>query len=151
MHVSVELPSRPILLPQRGAIRHLQALAYATLTEFPLKSGRRADILALSPSGEVWIVEVKSCLADYRSDRKWHEYAEWCDSLFFAVGPEFPQDILPSDVGLLIADAYDGEIVRHPECVPVSAARRKALTLRFARLAALRLNGQEDAFGAAIS
>jgi hypothetical protein len=151
MHVSVELPSRPIPTPQRGAIRHLHALGYATLAEFPLKSGRRADILALSPSGDVWIVEVKSCLADYRSDRKWTEYAEWCDSLFFAVGPDFPHDVLPSDAGLLIADAYDGEIVRYPECAPISAARRKALTLRFARLAALRLSGQDDAFGAAIS
>jgi len=150
MSATTDAPARPVPLPLRGAIRHLHALGYATLTEFPLKSGRRADILALGPGGEVWIVEVKSGLPDFRADRKWPDYQEWCDRLFFAVGPEFPLAVLPEEAGLMIADAHDGEILRQPECSPVPAARRKALTLRFARLAALRLNGLDDAFGAAI-
>lgn len=88
--------ARPEPKPLRGAIRLLESIGHGTLTEFPLRSGRRADILSLGVKGEIWIVEVKSGVPDFRSDRKWQDYLEWCDRFFFAVGPEFPAEILPA-------------------------------------------------------
>jgi hypothetical protein len=136
---------RPPPKPLRGAVRLLEALGHGTLTEFPLKSGRRADILSLGLKGEIWIVEVKSGVPDFRSDHKWQDYLEWCDRFFFAVGPTFPAEILPEDAGLLIADEYDAVLAREPQASTLLPARRKALTLRFAHLAARRLSGRDDA------
>ena len=88
----------------------------------------------------MWCVEVKSSRTDFQTDRKWHEYLEWCDRFYFAVPPDFPEEILPTDHGLIRTDEYDAEIFRHGPEASLAAARRKALTLRFARLAADRLN-----------
>ena len=136
--------ARPEPKPLRGAVRLLESLGHATLTEFPLKSGRRADILSLGETGEVWIVEVKSGVPDFRSDHKWQDYLEWCDRFFFAVGPEFPAEILPPEAGLFISDEYEAVLLREPGQVPLLSARRKALTLCFAHLAARRLSGLND-------
>ena len=46
----------------------------ATVTELVLADGRRPDIVGLSPDGAFTIVEVKSSIADFRADRKWHHY-----------------------------------------------------------------------------
>ncbi len=139
--------ARPEPKPLRGAIRLLESMGHGALTEFPLKSGRRADILSLGEKGEIWIVEVKSGVPDFRSDRKWQDYLEWCDRFFFAVGPDFPAEILPEEAGLLISDEYEAILVREPAAVPLLGARRKALTLRFAHLAARRLSGRDDPIG----
>jgi hypothetical protein len=128
-------------------MRLLDSLGHGALTEFPLKSGRRADILSLGLKGEIWIVEVKSGVADFRADHKWQDYLEWCDRFFFAVGPEFPATMLPEEAGLVIADGYGAELVREPGPAALSGARRKALTLRFALLAARRLSGRDDPAG----
>lgn len=132
---------------QRGACRLLRAAGFATLTEFPLASGRRADIIALSGAGQFWIVEIKSSIADLRADWKWPEYWEFCERLYFAIPPEMPQEIMPDEAGLIIADAFGAEILRHPPDIPMNAARRRALTLRFARAAALRLHSMFDPNG----
>ena len=63
----------------------------------------------------------------------------FCDELFFAVPPDLPQDILPQDTGLIVADPYGAEILKRPDVQSLAAARRKAVTLRFARAAAQRL------------
>jgi len=136
--------ARPAPKPLRGAVRLLETLGHGTLTEFPLRTGRRADILSVGMKGEIWIVEVKSGVPDFRSDHKWQDYLEWCDRFFFAVGPEFPQEILPPDAGLLISDEYDAVMLREPEPSPLIASRRKSLTLRFALLASRRLSGRDD-------
>ena len=133
--------------PHRSAAaprRHLRERGYAIVKEMTFANGRRGDIVALSPSGELLVVEVKSGLADYRIDGKWPDYRDYCDGFLFAVAPEFPIEVLPEDVGLIIADAYGGHLMREPPRHPLSAARRKALTIAFARLAALRLHGAED-------
>ncbi len=136
LHPLLLKDARPAPKPLRGAIRLLELLGHGTLTEFPLKSGRRADILSLGAKGEIWIVEVKSGVPDFRSDHKWQDYLEWCDRFFFAVDPSFPAGILPEDAGLVIADEYDAVLAREPEPAPLPGGRRKALTLRFAHLAA---------------
>jgi hypothetical protein len=123
----------------RGAARLMAALNYAPLCEVCLPNGRRADIMALGPKGELVICEVKSGLEDYRVDRKWGEYLPFCDAFYFAVSPEFPQDILPDDPGLIVADAFGGAVIRPPPHTPLAGARRKALTIAFARLAAGRV------------
>ncbi len=122
----------------RGAARLLMALDYAPLLEVALPNGRRADIMALGPRGQIAVVEVKSGLHDFRADRKWGEYLPYCDAFFFAVAPEFPQAILPEGPGLIVADAFDGAVLREAPASPLSGPRRKALTLAFARLAAMR-------------
>ncbi len=122
----------------RGAARLFVALGYAPLTEVVLPNGRRADIMALGPRGQIAIAEVKSGLEDFRVDRKWGDYLPYCDAFFFAVAPEFPREILPNEPGLIVADAFDGVVLREAPDTPLAAARRKALTLAFARLAAFR-------------
>ena len=122
----------------RGAARHLAALGMAPLLEVRLPNGRRADVMALGVRGEFAIVEVKSGLEDYRADQKWTEYLPFCDQFYFAVAPEFPRDVLPIGPGLIIADGFGGAVTRDAPNLPLAPARRKALTLIFARSAALR-------------
>jgi hypothetical protein len=132
--------SRPqtTLSVTRGAARLFIDLGYAPLVEVGLPNGRRADIMALGPRGDIAIAEVKSGLDDFRTDRKWGEYLAFCDAFFFAVAPEFPQGLLPTDPGLIVADAFGGAVVREAPAALLAGARRKALTLAFARLAASR-------------
>ena len=115
-----------------GALRLMDQLSMACVTEMRLANGRRSDIMALGDKGELWIIEVKSCRADYESDAKWHEYRPFCDRLFFAVNEDFPAELLPLDVGLIIADQFGGAMVRPAPEHKIAGARRKALTLRFA-------------------
>lgn len=131
----------------RGVGRLLKAHGLAAVSEVALANGRRADVAGFSDSGEIWIVEIKSCLEDFRSDQKWPEYREFCDRLFFAVAPGFPTEVLPEDTGLIIADRYGGEIVRAAPEHRLAGARRKAMTLRVARTAAMRLQGIVDPEG----
>ena len=122
----------------RGAWRLLGALGVAAAPEVCLPNGRRADLMGLGPKGQIVIVEVKSGLEDFRTDAKWHEYGPYCDQFYFAVAPEFPKAILPDEPGLIVADGFGGAVVRDPPTAPLAPARRKALTLSFARLTAMR-------------
>ncbi|MCB1379416.1 MAG: MmcB family DNA repair protein [Alphaproteobacteria bacterium] len=129
---------------QRGVCRLLRQAGFATLPEFTLASGRRADIIALNPAGTIWIVEIKSSLEDFRTDAKWPEYWEFCDELYFAIPPSVMPEIMPSEAGLIIADNWGADIIRSPAAATMHASRRKAVTLAFARAAALRLHGLYD-------
>lgn len=122
----------------RGVSRMLVDHGLAPLLELPLGNGRRADIAALAPSGEIWIVETKSCLADYAVDQKWPDYLDYCDRFFFGVTEDFPLTLIPDEVGLIVADGFGGAILRASPLRPLAGARRKAVTISFARLAALR-------------
>lgn len=129
---------------QRGVRRMLAAMDCASLCEFTLRSGRRADVIALARDGCVSIVEIKSSVRDFRADRKWPHYRDFCDRLYFAVDASTPLDILPPETGLILADGYGAEILREPPHHPLAPARRKALTLRFARAAAAGLHAATD-------
>jgi hypothetical protein len=124
---------------RRGVGRALAASDLAVLFELPLANGRRADVVALDHRGQFTIVEIKSGLADYQADGKWPDYRHYCDFFFFAVGADFPDAVLPDDQGLMIADGFGAEVVRPAVADPLSAARRKAMLIRFARAAAGRL------------
>jgi len=128
----------------RGVCRHLRQYNFLTLEEFVPISGLRVDVMALGPKGELWVVECKSSRADFQTDSKWQGYLEWCDRYFWAVDANFPTDLLPDSTGLIVADGYDGEIIRMGPESRLAAARRKKLTLKFARNAADRLHGFRD-------
>jgi hypothetical protein len=128
----------------RGVCRALVELNFAALEEVVPEPGLRVDVMALGPAGEVWVVECKSSLADFRADRKWRAYLPWCDRFFWAVPAEFPADCLPEEGGLMLADDYGAEIVRQATETRLAPARRRALTLRLARLASFRHLQQRD-------
>lgn len=123
----------------RGVGRMLRRLGHAHISELSLANGRRADMTALTRQGEIWIIEIKSCLEDFRTDQKWPEYWDYADHVLFAVAPDFPTQILPTEAGLILADRYDAEIIRMPEIRRLAPARRRLMQLSFARTAALRL------------
>ena len=128
----------------RGVARLFMAHGIVIVCELPLPDGRRADVVGLSAKGEISVVEIKSCLADFRSDHKWTDYRAYCDRLYFAVDPAFPVANLPADAGLILADRYGGAFAREAPEHRLAAARRKAMILRFGRAAASRLARLSD-------
>jgi len=132
-----------------GARRLLAGHGFSTVTELTLATGRRADIVALGGDGTIWIVEIKSSVADFRTDGKWPDYRDFCDRFFFAVPTDFPTEILPVEAGLMLADSFGAEIMRDAPEHRLAAARRKATMLRFAHAAAARLHMLVDPRGAA--
>jgi hypothetical protein len=146
MDLPVDIPLA--LLPgqrlQRGVSRGLRALDFVCVEELVPAPGLRVDVMALGPRGEVWVVECKSGRADFRADRKWQGYLDWCDRFFWAVDADFPVDLLPEGTGLILADAFDAEVVRMAPETPLSGARRKVVLRTFARTAAGRLQLLRD-------
>jgi hypothetical protein len=150
--LAVSLPvdgrqSPTALAVARGTTRLLHSLGFSVVPELPLASGRRADLVALGTDGEIWIVEIKSSVADFRTDRKWLDYRAHCDRLFFATTLEVPCEIFPPDTGLIVADAFGASIVCEAPEHRVHAATRKSVLLTFARAAALRLSALADPDG----
>jgi hypothetical protein len=139
--------SQAALKIARGAARLLHALGYCVVSELPLASGRRADLVALGGGGEIWIVEIKSSVADFRADHKWMDYRMHCDRLFFATSVEVPCELFPPDTGLIVADAYGAQIVCEAPEHRLHASTRKSMTLAVARAAALRLQSLIDPAG----
>ena len=145
-HPAAHQAAEPIAgaLLARGVCRALDQLGYSSLVEFPLANGRRADVLALGKHGELVIVEVKSSVADFRADQKWPAYRDFSDRLYFAVASGFPTVLIPEQCGLMVADPFGAALVRDGVAIALSPARRRALTLRFARIAATRLRRSID-------
>lgn len=136
--------SETALKVRRGVGRLIRQLGASCIPEITLISGRRADLMAVSKTGEIWIIEVKSSLADLRADKKWPDYRDFCDRLYFATAPEVDLNPFPEDAGLMLSDGYGAEILRAAPEHKLAAARRKAVTLRFARMAAIRLHDLVD-------
>ncbi len=134
----------PGQLLARGVCRHLISHDFVSLVELVPTPGLRVDVMALGPKGEVWVIECKSSRTDFITDRKWQGYLEWCDRFFWAVDADFPTELLPEGTGLLLADAYDAEIVRMGPETRLAPARRKVIVHKFARHAALRLQALRD-------
>lgn len=137
-------PKKPGQLLARGVCRHLIAHDFVTVEELTPTRGLRVDVMALGPKSEVWVVECKSSRADFQGDCKWQGYLEWCDRYFWAVDEDFPTELLPEETGLIIADAYDAEIVRMGPETKLAPARRKVMVQKFARHAALRWHAARD-------
>ncbi len=148
----LELPvdgrqSETALAVARGTARLLHAHGFGVVSELGLPSGRRADLVALDAGGEIWIVEIKSSVADFRADQKWQDYRAHCDRLFFATHMDVPADIFPPDTGLIVADAFGAQFMGEAPEHKLPAATRKSMMLLFARAAALRLQSLADPAG----
>ena len=131
----------------RGTARLLRSLGFACISELPLPSGRRADLVAINDRNEIWIVEIKSSVEDLRADQKWPEYRAHCDRLFFAFLQDLPREIFPDETGLIIADAYGAHLERPAPEHRLPAPTRKSMTVRFAMAAAQRINRLVDPQG----
>jgi hypothetical protein len=143
--------SERALMVRRGVQILLNEMRHAVLPELPLASGRRADLISLSVKGEIWIVEIKSSVEDFRVDRKWPEYRQHCDRLFFATHKDVPLDIFPGDCGLFLSDAYGAHLIREAPEHRLPPATRKSVTLEFSRTAAKRLMMAEWSSGQSFS
>lgn len=141
------LPPRPGQRLQRGVARMLTGLGHAALAEFVPSGGLRVDVISISPKGEIWIVECKSCRADFTGDRKWQGYLEFCDRFFWAVDCDFPDDLLPPGSGLIRADSWGAELLRMAPESRLAAARRSRLLRDIARVSAGRLLALTDPMG----
>ena len=143
-----DAPFSPSLMPgqllARGVSRALRGHDFVSVEELVPTSGLRVDVMALGPKGEIWIIECKSSRADFQSDSKWQGYLEWCDRFFWAVDSDFPTELLPEETGLILADAYDAEIIRMGPETKLPGARRKVIVQKFARHAALRAQAARD-------
>lgn len=141
-NLSLKLQAGQLLA--RGVCRHLLTHNFTSLEEFTPERGTRVDVMAIGPKGEIWVIECKSGREDFRSDHKWRGYLEWCDRFFWAVDDMFPLELLPEDTGLIIADSYGAEVVRMGPEAKLAGARRKKITLKFARDVALRHHSMRD-------
>jgi len=135
--------SERAMLVRRGMQRLLASMRLVTLPELALSSGRRADLITLSEKGEIWIIEIKSSIEDFKVDRKWPDYRQHCDRLFFATHKDVPLDIFPEDCGLFLSDGYGAHMIREAPEHRLSASMRKSVTLSFARVAAQRITHAE--------
>ncbi len=142
----VDLRQSPTALKvQRGVMRLLRATYdFCCFAEVPLANGRRADVLGVGPKGEIWIVEIKSSLVDFRVDAKWPHYKDFCDSFYFAKPPELDAAIFPATEGLIVADGHGAEILRSAPVAALAPARRKAMLLKLVRLGADRVHQLMD-------
>ena len=129
---------------RRGVCRRLRAEGLALIPEVTLRSGRRADLVALSGDGMITIIEIKSSIEDFRADAKWHDYCWHSDHFYFATGPHVPAEIFPQEAGLIVADPYGAEIIRPSGCAKLAPATRKEMLIRIARAGAMRLHDLED-------
>jgi hypothetical protein len=139
--------SRGALAVARGTVRLLHSLGYSVISELALASGQRADLLAIGGAGEIWIVEIKTSIADLRADRKWSGYRRYCDRLFFATTLDVPRELFPPDAGLIVADAFGAAMAREAPEHRLAAATRKHTLIAFARTAAFRLAMLSDPQG----
>jgi hypothetical protein len=135
------------LLVRKGVQILLNDMGHSVLAELALSNGRRADLISLSPKGEIWIVEIKSSIEDFRVDKKWPDYRLYCDRLLFASHPDVPQDIFPQDCGFLLSDGYGAHLIREAPEHRLSPASRKSVMLSYSRAAARRLMKAEWAIG----
>ncbi|TKT82615.1 MmcB family DNA repair protein [Aquamicrobium sp. LC103] len=154
MPIISPIPSNPLvdgrqseraLIVRRGVQRLLTEMGAAILPELSLSTGRRADLVALTRKGDIWIIEIKSSIEDFRVDRKWPEYRLHSDRFFFATHPEVPAEIFPEECGFILSDGYGAEIMREAPEHRLAPATRKALMLRIARAGASRLTAAEMA------
>ncbi|MDQ0458466.1 MmcB family DNA repair protein [Rhizobium paknamense] len=131
--------SERALMIRRGVQILLDGMRHAVLPELSLPGGRRADLVSLSDKGEIWIVEIKSSIEDFRVDTKWPDYRLHCDRLFFATLPDVPLDIFPEECGLILSDGYGAHLMREAPEHRLAPATRKSLMLNYARSASTRL------------
>jgi hypothetical protein len=136
--------SERALAIRKGVGRLMITYGYAVLPEITLPTGRRADLVCLNQKGSIWIIEIKSSVADFRADNKWQDYLVHCDEFSFATGPDVPPEIFPDETGLIVSDIYGGDIIRPASTNKITPAARKQVYLACARTGAQRQHYLED-------
>ena len=137
--------SERAMVVRRGVQRLLIEMGAVAIPELCLSTGRRADLVALTRKGDIWIIEIKSSIEDFRVDRKWPEYRLHSDRFFFATHPDVPAEIFPEECGFILSDGYGAEMMRDAPEHRLAPPARKALMLRIARAGAARLTAAEMA------
>jgi hypothetical protein len=141
---AVDRAERRAAAVARGICRLFARNDIWCLAEMPLRNGRRADLMGVDPKGCIVIVEIKTARADLLGDGKWPDYLDFCDRFFWGLPPELDRTCLdapefrPERCGVIVADAYDGEIVRPAASGALATARRKGEIERLARTALRR-------------
>ena len=83
-----------------------------------------ADVFEITKDKKIVIYEIKSSKADYRSDKKWHNYLQFCEYFYF-IAPkdviEIIRDEVPKHIGLY---TYHNDYL---ECVRPSRRHNKDL------------------------
>ena len=134
----------------RGIMRLFARNDIWCIPEMSLKGGRRADLMGVDAKGHVVIVEIKVARSDLLGDSKWSDYLEHCDRFYWGLAPNLDRSPLESEAyqpdccGVIVADGYDGEIIRPAPLTPLAAARRKVEMERLARAAIRRHAGLCD-------
>ncbi len=130
----------------RGVARLFSRHDIMVLSEVSLPNKRRADLMGVDAKGQIVIVEIKVARGDLLGDNKWTEYLDYCDRFYWALPNDFDAspldrpDFMPERAGLIIADAYDAEMVRSAATHALAPARRKTETMRLARRSMQRLS-----------
>ena len=136
---------RAAQLVARGIARLFARNDIWCLAEMPLRNNRRADLMGIDAKGHVVIVEIKVARGDLLGDAKWPEYLDYCDRFYWGLPPGLDRSPLageafrPDQCGLIVADGYDGEIIRPAPTRALAPARRKVEVERLARAALRRL------------
>ena len=144
---SIDSNNPPLIAAEgiiRGTTRLIRDMGFEVLEEFKLNSRRRVDLAGFDRKGRCVIVEVKSSLADFQADNKWHNYLPHCDFFYFAVDDDFPRDVLPKAEGLIIANAFQGAVIRPADERKMNSSRRRTQLLNFARGSARRVAQWRD-------
>ncbi|WOE75826.1 MmcB family DNA repair protein [Alterisphingorhabdus coralli] len=134
----------------RGTTRFFARNDIWLVPEITLPNGRRCDLIGLDPKGAVIIIEIKTARTDLLGDSKWPEYLDYSDRFYWALPPEFEHALverevfLPERTGLIVADSYDGELVRAAARHSLAAARRSVLAREVARITMRRLAQNGD-------
>lgn len=128
---------------KQAAASYLLKKGFACHFEIGLmRRGRlKADVLSINLRGDIVLIEVKSCPADYKTDSKWQSYLQYSNKMYFC----FTEDCwkkLPNEapalkklgVGVLLLDTATGYL----KCA-ISSPRRsmsgkvkRELTIRLA-------------------
>lgn len=135
--------SKEALLLRQGVQRFFVTVGLVCMCELPLPNGRRADVVVVTRKGDIYIIEIKTSAADLHADHKWPDYRDFCDRLYFASHASVPMELFPEDCGFILADQFGAEILRNAPEQRMTAAARKAMTLRIARCASARLTRAE--------
>lgn len=95
--------------------RYFTDKLHAVHFEVGLNSGGklRADVLCITMRSQITIVEVKSSVADFRSDKKWQLYLEYCDRYMFAVTDltyAKIKHLLPKGVGVFVINSVTKQL-----------------------------------------
>ncbi len=72
---------------KKAGVGHFVKKRYAVYSELGLvkRARYRADLVCFNYKKEIIVVEIKSCLADFKADNKWQQYLSYCDKLYFLI------------------------------------------------------------------